>query len=311
MALINDLCAICNQADLSEFYSASLDDKDIASHTRLDANDYRCTSMSHHIKPMLAYCKHCKMVQVPRSHQPNDLVKAYGEVVDEDYLNNFQVKRKTFSYAYKNIKKYIPASAHILEIGSYCGLFLAEALRNGLHCTGIEPSRWAANYSQAHLQNCKIINLPVEEAVKNIKDQFDVVVSWDVIEHVQDPMAMLKNVYSLLKKDGYFIFSTITIDSFLARLMGKKWHWIMDMHLYYFSQDSLSYLLRESGFELIEEGGHRHYASIKYAYSKLCFCFPKSIAKLMMKIDFLVPNIVLPFTFGDVRYFVLKKVSGK
>jgi len=309
MALLNDLCAICNQAALSELYPATLDNKNVVVDEVLDINDYKCTSMSHHIKPMISRCENCKMVQIPRSRQPADLVKAYGEVVDEDYLNNFQVKRKTFSYAYKNIKKYIARNARILEIGSYCGLFLAEAQRNGLRCTGIEPSRWAANYSQAHLPDCEIINLPVEEAVKVINGQFDVVASWDVIEHVQDPMTMLKSIHSLLKNDGYFIFSTITIDSFIAKLMGKKWHWIMDMHLYYFSQDSLEYLLKESRFELVEEGGHRHYASIKYAYSKLCFCFPKKIANLMIKIEFLVPDIVLPFTLGDVRYFVLKKCN--
>jgi len=308
MNSVKDLCAICNQDALKKLYSKSSGYHTDEQNAQLDADDYKCTSMSHHLKPMIARCKHCKMVQIPRSQHPANLVQAYGEVVDEDYLNNFQVKKKTFSYAYKNIKKYIAKNANLLEIGSYCGLFLAEASRDVLHCTGIEPSRWAASYSQAHLKNCTIINLPVEEAVKDIKVKFDVVVSWDVIEHVQDPLKMMKDVFALLEKDGYFIFSTIAIDSQIAKIMGKKWHWIMDMHLYYFTDQSLKYLLKESGFKLVESGGHRHYASIKYAYSKLCFCFPDSVAKIMMKLDCLVPNIVLPFTLGDVKYFVLKKI---
>ena len=309
MNSVKDLCAICNQDALKELYSGSFDVHEGNQNADLDAIDYKCTSMSHHIKPMIARCGYCKMVQIPRSQQPINLLQTYADVVDEDYLNNFQVKKRTFSHAYQKIKKYLPKNGNLLEIGSYCGLFLGEALNDGLHCTGIEPSTWAANYAQVHLKNCKIYNLPMEEAIKDFKDQFDVVVSWDVIEHVQDPLKMMKEVFTLLKKDGYFIFSTIIIDSQIAKLMGKKWHWIMDMHLYYFSAESLQYLFKESGFKLIEEQGYRHYASMKYAYSKLCFCFPESIAKMMMKLNCLVPNIVLPFNLGDVKYFVLKKIE--
>jgi len=304
MELVNDLCAICNHTSLVEVYPPSiLGERE----DNLNASDYKCTSMAHNVKPLIAKCTYCNMVQIPKSWQPKNLLQTYGDVVDEDYLDNFQVKKKTFSYAYKKIKKYTKKNGLLLEIGSYCGLFLIEASNNGQFCTGIEPSRWAASFSQEHLKECTIINLPLEEATRTIDIKFDTVISWDVIEHVQNPLKVMNDASALLKDKGYFIFSTIMFDSWLARVMGKKWHWIMDMHLYYFTEQSIQYLLDNSGFKLIESGGYRHYASIKYAFRKLCFCFPPSIARVMAKFEKIVPNIVIPFTLGDVKYFVVQK----
>ena len=307
MKKLTDSCSICGDLSLIEVYPAS--DINQSATIEIDSSDYRCTSMAHHKKPLVSKCINCGVFQIPKSFQPKNLIEAYGEVVDEDYLDNFQIKKKTFSYAFKNIKKYIPRHSRLLEIGSYCGLFLNAAIEAGVKCTGIEPSLWAAAYSQSYLKEAKIINLPFESAIEVIDGPFDVIVTWDVIEHVANPNQMIRDINTLLKEGGFFIFSTINIDSLLAKIMGKKWHWIMDMHLYYFTHQSLSKLLKKAGFDLLETGGHRHYASLKYAYRKFCFCFSEGIANALLKFDLFIPNIMIPFTLGDVRYYVAIKRS--
>lgn len=307
MKNIQDHCVICKEPSLVEVYPASSNYK--SSDTALDSDEYRCTSMAHYKKPQIAKCLHCGVFQIPKSLQPANLIEAYADVVDQDYLDNFQIKKKTFSYAYKNVSKFITKNARLLEIGSYCGLFLAEAVRGGSNCTGIEPSRWAAAYAQTHLKSVNIINQSMEEAILTLQKPFDVIVSWDVIEHIADPMDMIYGVGNLLDEGGYFIFSTINIDSSIARLMGARWHWIMDMHLYYFTKPSLENMLQKGGFKLVETGGHRHYASLRYAYKKFCNCFPEFISKYLISMEYIIPDITLPFNLGDVNYYVAKRVT--
>jgi hypothetical protein len=40
------------------------------------------------------------------------------------------------------------------------------------------------------------------------------------------------------------------IDSLFSRVMGPKWPWLMEMHIYYFSQRTLAAMLRKAGFQV-------------------------------------------------------------
>jgi hypothetical protein len=130
------------------------------------SNLYKCSSMGHINKPQIAQCLQCGLEQIPLSKQPKDLNLLYSEVVDSDYLENFKIKQKTFQNTFKKIKPFLPESPGVLlEIGSYCGLFLQEASKAGWQCWGIEPSKWAADYSRSANPNAKILNVNFEDDV--------------------------------------------------------------------------------------------------------------------------------------------------
>jgi len=81
---------------------------------------------------------------------------------------------------------------------------------------------------------------------------FDAVTIWDVIEHLPDPKAEMRNVHRVLKPDGIFAIHTIDIESWFARLMGARWPWLMEMHLHYFTRRTLARALEQSGFRVLE-----------------------------------------------------------
>ncbi|SFV53121.1 hypothetical protein MNB_SUP05-5-837 [hydrothermal vent metagenome] len=81
----------------------------------------------------------------------------------------------------------------------------------------------------------------------------------------------------------------------------------MDMHLYYFDRHNLKLMLEETGFELLTVKPYRHYASMKYAYKKVCYALPKLISKPLLMLEFLVPNIMIPVTLGDIKMFIARK----
>ena len=148
--------------------------------------------------------------------------------------------------------------------------------------TGIEPSRWASEYSRAS-GALTVLQGPFEEAAASLPSDFDLVVSWDVIEHVRVPPTFLKTAYDRLKPGGILALSTIDIDSRFARLMGRRWPWIMEMHLYYFGGGSLERMIGDAGFKVLKVGPYRHYASVRYIYRKLCTAIPGT-ASISVKI---------------------------
>jgi cyclopropane fatty-acyl-phospholipid synthase-like methyltransferase len=81
-------------------------------------------------------------------------------------------------------------------------------------------------------------------------ESFDAVTLWDVVEHLTDPATDLRYAHRLLKRGGIIAVHTIDIESALARIMGARWPWLMEMHLYYFSPRTLGRMLEQIGFRV-------------------------------------------------------------
>ena len=299
---IMDKCAGCGSGFLSERFPQQL----AAPGEAHRSNAYRCSSMGHARKPTVALCVRCGLSQVPASERPADLEDLYADVVDDAYLENLPAKRGTFAHAYRQLRPWLPEPGRLLEAGSYCGLFLEQAKAKGWSVTGIEPSRWASEYSRAS-SGLYVLQGSFEETAASLPADFDLVVSWDVLEHVPEPMRFLKTAHDHLKPGGIVALSTIDIDSRFARLMGRRWPWIMEMHLYYFGGGSLERMLRDTGFEVLCVAPYRHYASLRYIGRKLCTALPGAAGRLCARATALVPAWVVPVTLGDVKLYVGRK----
>ncbi len=113
---------------------------------------------------------------------------------------------------------------------------------------GVEPWTWAA--VQAHERGLHVVTGTLEDAALP-KEYFDVVTMWDVIEQLTIRVPRRDVFHGILKPGGIFAIHTIDIESLFSRLMGKRWPWLMEMHLYYFSPRTLAKLLNQAGFEVI------------------------------------------------------------
>jgi 2-polyprenyl-3-methyl-5-hydroxy-6-metoxy-1,4-benzoquinol methylase len=128
------------------------------------------------------------------------------------------------------------------------GLFLDEARKAGWDVTGIEPSRWAAESARA--RGLKVFNGTLDEFISK-GGAFDAVVSWDVWEHLEDPLAALERAHELLKPGGLFVFTTVNLGGIGRKLFRGRWPWFMRMHLHYFTRESLTRMVRSAGFEVL------------------------------------------------------------
>ena len=82
--------------------------------------------------------------------------------------------------------------------------------------------------------------------------KYDCITFFEVIEHINDPFFFLKKVKQMLKKKGLVIFSCPNGQGFDVAMMQDGSNTIDHEHLNYFNTDSISHLLKRTGFATYE-----------------------------------------------------------
>jgi SAM-dependent methyltransferase len=158
------------------------------------------------------------------------------------------------------------------------------ARRAGWEVAGVEPSRWSADRARARGLDVYCGTLADAPLAP---DSFDVVTMWDVIEHLSDPLAELRRAHGLLRPGGLLAVSTMNVDTWFPRLLGRRWPWYMQMHLYYFTPKTMRQMLKQAGFEMVEAVPHKRVVRLAYLVSRLeAYCQPlaKSLEWLVARL---------------------------
>jgi len=148
--------------------------------------------------------------------------------------------------------------------------------------------------------------LSIKEYLKSL-DKLDVIIMSHVIEHMDDVFNDIDNIKSKMSKDSVLIFSTYNMDSLIARILGKNYHWIMPMHKFYFSKKVLKKILEEKNLEIVETVSDTHVISLKYFFIKLCKILPflNFLFYPLSKISFF-NKINIKINLGDLDIYFVK-----
>ncbi len=171
----------------------------------------------------------------------------------------------------------------VLDVGCGAGLFLVEAQRRGFQVAGIEPSARLVEIGN------RVLNVPVQRGFLETFDpghKYQGMVVWDVLEHIPDPLEMLRQCQSLLDPEGYLFVQVPNYDglsnrlkTFMCRKRLRKTgfkHFGFPGHLYSFNRRSLANLLKAGGFTpLVFESWSRRLKEgysgwIPYLMKKFC-----------------------------------------
>ena len=126
----------------------------------------------------------------------------------------------------KNSKKPLE-ELKILDIGSGGGLLCEPLCRLGAKMTGIDASTNNIEVAKLHSKEMGLkieyINCAPEKL--NLKNQFDVVLNMEVIEHVSNVELFIKNCSNLIKKDGMMFVATINknLKSYIFAILGAEY----------------------------------------------------------------------------------------
>jgi 2-polyprenyl-3-methyl-5-hydroxy-6-metoxy-1,4-benzoquinol methylase len=139
---------------------------------------------------------------------------------------------------------------HLLEIGSYLGIFLDRIRSAGWQVTGLEPFHTVAEYSRK-TYGLNVVEKLLPEAQFPDSD-FDVVIMLHVIEHLPNPAEYVREIRRILKPGGMLVVETPRFDSLMFKVMGRRERSLSncDGHIYFFTVPSLSALVERNGFKV-------------------------------------------------------------
>ena len=142
----------------------------------------------------------------------------------------------------------VPADGKLLEIGCGAGNFLVRAADRGFEVTGLEYSPFAAERARQNLGGRGRVLHGEITVLAAESNAYDVCVLCDVIEHVRDPGAFLREIIRLLRPGGSLLVVTPSLDSWSARVLGSRWMEYKAEHLYYFTPGTITRLLQRTSF---------------------------------------------------------------
>lgn len=126
---------------------------------------------------------------------------------------------KEFAVILKAITCYAGSGASLLDLGCGAGHFLRVAVRGGFRASGVELNpdlaRMAAESSGADVVAGDALALP--ELMAGREHSFMVVTLLDVIEHVRDPVQLLRAAASFVAPGGFLLVYTPNHSGLLVR----------------------------------------------------------------------------------------------
>lgn len=254
-------CNLCGGTESTQIFASQLPD--------LDARDvqeiFACTSSAYGECGPIVRCNACGFMYQNPQPDPAWILSAYEDVVDTRYDDEREGRLHTFRRELAEIGRLTPPG-RLLDVGSHVGVFVEVAQAMGWEADGVEPSRWAAELARS--RGLSVICGTVDD-LHGQASSYDLVTLWDVVEHLPDPAAELRRLYGLLRRGGLLAISTMDVDAPIARLLGRRWPWYMQMHLFYFSRRTLRQLVENAGFEVLEIRRHRRVVRTVYLVSRL------------------------------------------
>lgn len=212
-------------------------------------------------------CIQCGMVYVDTLPHADEAIRhAYEEVEDALYLKNVRAKIYTFNRVMEQIEKYKP-TGNLLDVGCYYGVLLHVAKIRKWEVSGVELSRQAVKYAKMTF-DINVSNGGLKDA-SYPDDNFDVVTLLAVIEHMVNPPLELNEIRRITKKGGILAVATHNIESILAKIMGRNYPWLCEMHLYHFSPRTLGVLLENSGFKVIKHYSYGQVYNLGYVSERI------------------------------------------
>lgn len=163
-----------------------------------------------------------------------------------------------YSGAHLEALKLIGRNKVVLDVGCSSG-YLMKAIREDLGgvVDGVEVNAETAKLAAKYARKVYVGSIEDVEVVKQLSGKYNVLLFMDVLEHLRDPLSVLKNTRQLLSDDGYVIALIPNIANWRMRislLMGKfdyQEQGLLDKtHLRFFTLKSLKAMFREAGYKI-------------------------------------------------------------
>jgi len=230
-------CKICGGNDLIVEYDGIIRNGGLGKYTNKPVKMYRCNQ-----------CKviwHEPMMDLDEYYTSDEYRLSLEGTIKENDFYSLHDKESIDKLLYTGM---VYRGKSVADIGCGCGAFMDLISGISKEVITVEPTQ---AYRDILLRKGYKVYCYAKDAVKDYKDKVDVVVSFDVIEHVESPLDFVKDVYDLLKEGGKAYIGTPTETPVMRKLLGECYDrklLFSTQHLWVFGEDSLIKIAESSGF---------------------------------------------------------------
>lgn len=157
----------------------------------------------------------------------------------------------------------LPSSAKVLDMGCGAGFLTHELSKAGHEVVGVDLSEDSLRIARKLDESGQIKYLCADVTAVPLKESsFDAVCAMDLLEHVENPRAVVQEASRLLKPGGLFFFHTFnrTFLSWLVVIKGVEWcvkNAPPDMHIHrlFIKPEELKLMCQDLGLKVEEMRG--------------------------------------------------------
>lgn len=213
----------------------------------LICNSRNITELTKFNKSYLVQCCDCGFIFCKKIPTTAELINHYKSYPREENISNITIKR------YNQILDFFESyrkTNNILDIGCGNGHFLEVAKKRGWNVHGTE-------FTDEAMEICVNKKIEMQQGVLNPENyysiKFDIVVSFEVIEHINNPKTEIQNIINILDTNGLFYFTTPNFNSISRFILKDKWSVIeYPEHLSYYTSKTMHRFLSKQGFKKIK-----------------------------------------------------------
>ncbi len=225
--------------------------------------------------------------------------RSYSEGMYKTFADAGEMKRMTARQRLEELKPW-SRPGRWLDVGCANGVFVEHVRSLGIEGEGIELSEVAV--ADARSRGLPVFRATVEEFAPG--HAYDTVTSFDVLEHVLDPLGYLGAVRKLMAPGGVAVLTMPDLSSLVRVAMGPRWYfYIPEEHLHYFDPRTVRAVLRRAGFEPIRVASTAK--PLTYSYSLTQFAeYNPTIYRVLHAASRLMPKALLeavvPLHIGEL-----------
>lgn len=191
----------------------------------------------------LLKCNDCGFLFAQKIPTIEELIAHYDGYGRNDYLSPITITR--YNEILDSFEPYRKTNK-LLDVGCGIGFFLEVAKQRGWDVYGTE-------YTDEAIKICNQKGFTMHQGALNtdnyLLESFDVITSFEVMEHINNPIEEVTKFNQLLRKDGLFYFTTPNFNA-IERMYLKEHYSVVSYpeHLSYYTKKTARRLLENNGF---------------------------------------------------------------
>lgn len=293
-------CWVCGSTDTAVYKDRSIQRELIPADLTITDSNYGATLA-------LQRCNDCHFV-FAEGADVQQLFSLYEKLSDPGYEGSQDSRALQMSWLIDQALHARPHAKTLLDIGAAAGLLVKLARDRGLRAEGVEPSRDLVA-SAARLHGVELIQGTVpHERLQGRR--YDIVFLADVLEHVSDPVALLRDARELLEPEGVLLVITPDLGSWARRLLRRRWWHFRLAHVGYFDGASLTEACERAQLNVKSRLRAKWFFRVSYLAERLLRYLPLGAAERLLHTSALgrrVGETVMPLNLFDSWVFVCEQ----